>query len=295
MTITYGLITNSVIEHTMKYAMHEAITKIQACRSKFYVQTKTNSDGSTEFFTSADTAAQNTYLSILKSCFPTFGIIAEEENISIPCTNKQDDIYWTIDALDGTNAHIDRMSEGIGTMISFVCNNEVKAAYVGDALTGEIYGFGPSSNSVYKIDNSGYTQLLPNSTKRPLYEGKTLLRRPVACHSRKLQQLLTPINKGGLCDQQIILGGSIGTWMAKLWTNEVTCAFLGTSCKPPWDTTPIFSISKMLGYEFFKVNNRNKLVNIKITCTKNPYQAPEMIVIHKSNVPELIDRYSKLK
>jgi fructose-1,6-bisphosphatase/inositol monophosphatase family enzyme len=54
-------------------------------------------------------------------------------------------LLLTVDSLDGTKAYVRKQFHGIGTMVSLVCDCNVIAAYVGDLMTQEIYGFRPAS------------------------------------------------------------------------------------------------------------------------------------------------------
>jgi hypothetical protein len=48
------------------------------------------------------------------------------------------------------------------------------------------------------------------------------------------------------------MGASIGTWAARLWKGEVGALFLPSGNDTPWDSTPVYGISRKLGYEFLR-------------------------------------------
>ena len=136
----------------------------------------------TDVFTTADREAQKIYVRSIKECFPSYGIIAEENSLSE--TQVGEGSYITVDPLDGTKAFIRRQSHGVGTMVAMVEEGQVVSAYVGDVNTQEIYGFRPGSTNVHRItefetaDRLGYV-------KKPLRDQNILLRDPPDVHSKK--------------------------------------------------------------------------------------------------------------
>jgi len=199
-----------------------------------------------DVLTSADTKAQAVYLKSLAECFPDYGVIAEEGSPPIkPGTTR----FFTVDPLDGTKAFVRRQSHGIATMIALVENGEVISAYVGDINTQEIYGFRPGSHSVHRITGYETTERL-EWTKRPINERYILLRDPPESYSASSRQLL-PRFKSYEAE-----GGSIGTWLARLWKGEVGAALLPAGTDTPWDTAPIVGISKALGYQLYRPSSK---------------------------------------
>ena len=122
-----------------------------------------------DFFTNADTEAQEMYVRLLQECFPDFGIIVEEDDLVIEGKHGLD-AYFTIDPIDGTKAYIRRQSHGIGSMIAMVVNGKIVSAYIGDMNTGEIFGYRPGSDNVWRLDiaSSYREKLLPTPTDRPI-------------------------------------------------------------------------------------------------------------------------------
>ena len=112
--------------------------------------------------TDADHDAHAIYLKLLRECFPGIAIIAEEEEAE----GGEPETYFTVDPLDGTKAFVRRQSHGIGTMISLVDRGQVIAAYVGDVMTQEVFGFRPGSPHVHRIsefDRGERLRSIPNS------------------------------------------------------------------------------------------------------------------------------------
>lgn len=233
----------------MKELVRRALVAIQDERYVFEVTNKDGYGGKTmaDVFTTADTKAQAIYLKSLREIFPRYGIIAEEKSLVIKA-KKGVDYYFTIDALDGTRAFIRRQSHGVGTMIALVrkSTQEIVAVYIGDVNTGEIYGYRPDSMTIHRISKYSQSEhLTPGDWSKK--EGKSiiLLRDPLNKHSKRLRGALKRF------DEYQIDGGSIGTWMARLWKREVAAVAIGKSGhETPWDTTPIYGITAKLDYVF---------------------------------------------
>ena len=109
---TYGPINGHLIGLAMKEAVRRAIRVIEAQRFVAEVTAKDNEfqPDKADFVTSADKAAQAVYVKLLRESFPDFGIVAEEDHLSV---NPKAEIYFTVDPLDGTRAFIRRQSHGI--------------------------------------------------------------------------------------------------------------------------------------------------------------------------------------
>ena len=129
----------------MKEMVRRAIKAIREQRFVFDAQQKKSlGSSSDDLVTTADQQAQEIYLRVIRRCFPGFGIIAEEDGLRVPCTLPDRRLYFTVDPLDGTKAFARRQSAGVGTMVALVEEGRVLAAYVGDVMTQEIYGFRPN-------------------------------------------------------------------------------------------------------------------------------------------------------
>jgi hypothetical protein len=77
-------------------------------------------------------------------------------------------------------------------------------------------------------------------------ESYILLRDPEHTHSEASPHLIRQFKS------YEVDGGSIGTWLARLWKGEVGAALIPLSFETPWDSSPIISISRTLGYGFFR-------------------------------------------
>lgn len=286
MSRTYGQINGHLIGLAMKEAVRRAIRVIEAQRFVAEVQGKVTdyNPDKADFVTSADKAAQEVYVRLLRESFPDFGIVAEEDHLSV---NPESEIYFTVDPLDGTRAFIRQQSHGVGTMISLVCNGEIIAAYVGDVLTGEIYGYRPDSDNVHRVTAYGRAVPLAIDSDRALREQYVLLRDEPGAHSDKTARLIH--SRFRLFKSFEITGGSIGISMARLWKGEVGAAILRPGPNTPWDLLPILGISQKLGFVFMGLDPRDgNLFPDPFAVTKEIQRVGyETLVVHESRVPEL--------
>jgi fructose-1,6-bisphosphatase/inositol monophosphatase family enzyme len=275
----------------MKAIVQRAIDTIRAQRLIFEATDKTGYDGNMDdVVTSADRAAQEVYVRRLKECFPGFGIIAEEAELSIPCSLTSIDAYFTVDPLDGTKAFKRKQSDGIGTMLSLVVNGDIVAAYVGDITTGEIYGYRPGSNKVHRIAEFGIETLVINPDKK-LIDQYLLLRKRPEEYCERIRSILAKPEEGGFFKDIEIAGGSIGISMARLWKGEIGGHVLKQNFVTPWDETPIVGISKKLGFVFLEISDdgfRTLNMHPKRTVEKRNSQ---ILVIHESRYPEFVSSF----
>lgn len=273
----------------MKEAVRRAIMEIRRQRFIFEATTKAGHDGElNDMVTTADKAAQKIYVKMLTECFPRYGIVAEEEDLAVACTLPGEiKMFFTVDPLDGTKAFARKQSHGIGTMISLVCMNEVVAAYVGDAVSQEIFGFRPGSTKVHRISEFEYHEILAIKPKFRLAQQYVLMLTGRRKRSFVIRELVAPQEDGGLFRGAEIAGGSIGTNMARLWKGEVGAVVLNPGHNTPWDFCPIVGISKQLGFVFLRAEER-KLVQFEPEiCTQVRKSEHDVLVVHQTRLAEL--------
>ena len=282
-----GAINGPAVGIIMKEMVRRAITTIRNERRVFEVSMKKGNTGSMDdVFTTADKKAQMIYLRSITECFTTAGIIAEEDSLTIPCM-RGCTAYFTVDPLDGTKAFIRRQSHGVGSMVALVQDGQVISAWIGDVNTQEIYGFRPGSDKVHRISDFDTSEHLTAGDKLPLKEQYVMLRDPESKYGALSRRL---IQRG--FKNQIIDGGSIGTWLARLWKREVAAAIMLPGWDTPWDTTPIVGISLKLGYRFFKpVHDASKGEHWQlfspILPTEKLKHDHDILVIHENDVGDL--------
>jgi len=276
----------------MKEAVRRAIVALRGHRFSFEAMAKMrpSEDGRPDFVTSADRAAQHVFVTLLREWFPGFGIVAEEENLRVPCTIPGRDLWFTVDPLDGTKAFMRRQSHGIGTMTALIDGDEVIAACVGDVMTSEVYTARPDHPPVHRVSEFGIAERLEINTTRPLSDQYILRdRRRTPLDSRIVD--LTEADDALFAGMEVATG-SLGISMARLWKGEVGGAVFGPfAVASPWDIYPVIGISQRLGFEFFAFGPEPHAMPTPWTpaISRDGIALPEhILVIHKARVPELM-------
>ena len=291
---TRSYLDSGLIGGTMRECVSRAIPLIRGMRTTAAVHRKAHPTGKTDYVTEADIAAQQEYARVLQTVFPTFGIVAEEEGLAVPCTNEEYDIWFTIDPLDGTKAYVRGQSHGIGTMISLVCDGEIIAAYVGDVMTGEIYGYAPDTHGVQRIDDA-YFETLSIDPDRPLLKQYVVLRdHPMQAHSAFVRAMagFTPGEPMRFRDVNIE-SGSIGIHMARLWKGEVGAMVLKAGRHTPWDLAPVLGISRKMGFRFIPLLSADEpggwgFGQDEFAPSKaEQYTPTETLIVHESRLDEI--------
>lgn len=273
----------------MKEVIRRLILIIQNNRFKFEIEEKMGYEGKrNDVRTTGDEKANLAAIKKLQKSLPFFGLISEETGTTFD-ENDCPMSYFTIDPLDGTRAYLRRQSDGFGPMIALVQNGEVIAAYVGDAMSEEIYGYHPESGSVHRISDFNQGESLRDAHQKSLTGNYIILRDNPYDLSRTAQKMFGLRKRNRLFGGININGGSIGLSMAKLWKGEFCAAILSTRVLTPWDMTPIIGICKKLGYIFLEIIDSEhtfRELNIdppqRVTKLKK-----EILVIHESNLEEL--------
>ena len=243
----YGPLTAPAVGIVLKELVRRAIALIRSHRIGFEVFDKAGHDGRPDLFTSADLAAQHSYLRMLRECFPGYGIVAEEDGLRVPCTLDGVEAYFTVDPLDGTRAFARGQSFGVATQVALVVDGQVIAAYIGDVCTHEIYGYRPESPKVHRISEyETATDLNQVDRARPLNQQTALLREPPEDHHPLIAALVQPVARHGTTRGYEITSGSIGISMSRLWKGEVGMHVLTAGMDTPWDNTPIIGMAERL-------------------------------------------------
>ena len=290
-SISYGLRNGHNIGIIMKEMVRRAIILIRNERFVFEAKGKEGYSGKwDDVVSSADEAAQAMYVHLIEENFPGYGVIAEENKLKILPSYADDDIYFIVDPLCGTKAFVRRQSHGIGTMIALVMKSEVVAAYVGDIMTQEIFGFRPGSQKVWRISEYERYERLLIDRGRPLMEQYAVLTKSPYRQLHLIQSLIRPVVNGGLFKSFTMADGSIGITAARLWKGEAGGLILSPRDDMPWDMTPVIGIFKKMGFVFVAVNNEfdvNVLSDMKI-LKEAVSRDSTLLIIHKSRLNEFI-------
>ncbi|ODT57149.1 hypothetical protein ABS71_20550 [bacterium SCN 62-11] len=278
---TFGNLTAPLVGVAMKEMVRRAINEIRRQRFIFEAQAKLGYGGEcNDLVTSADRQAQRIYLKMLRECFPDFGVIAEEDELRVECCGSRQ-LYFTLDPLDGTKAFGRRQSTGVGTMISLVEDGKVLAAYVGDVMTQEIYGYRPESDRVHRISEYEVGEAITVS-QRPLIQG-VLLSRDAPW---KFQWEVDRFASDHFKDIDIE-GGSIGISFARLWKQEVAALLMGAAWETPWDSSPVIGICRQLGFVFLEVK-QGKFRQVELAPPLQVVRREsDLLVVHQQHLEEL--------
>ncbi len=277
--MTYGPLLAPAIGVVMEDLVRRAILTIRARRFSFKVETKQGLNGKEEAVTDVDRSVQELYVRFLSACFPEYGIRGEEDALRKPCRVQGQNLCFTVDPLDGTKAFTRHQSHGVGTMIALVRDLQIIAAYVGDVVTGEIFGYGPESDQTRWITDFAHESPLAPRLDLPLVDQHVLLRGPLADHSEPMQELLVPKR---IFKSHQIDSGSIGLMFSRLWKGEVGGLALKRNYETPWDTTPVLGISQRLGFLFYEITGTGPQP-VKFEIPHETYwREHELLVVHRS-------------
>lgn len=279
--------------HLVGYVIKEMVRRvgkvIRSHRFNFEAQDKVGYDGKMgDVVTSADKAAQVIYERMIREGFPTAGIIAEESELRVECTDKSlGDLYFTVDPLDGTKAFVRKESQGVATMIALVQGNDVISVCIGNVLTNEMFYYRPGGSNVHRIGESELAESISPKIGEPLNKQVVLLRDAPDMHSTFIEQLAKRPRDGGLCMKFKMADGSIGLSMSRLWTGEVGLCVQGEVTTTPWDTTPIIGMNKRLG--IVQLQQDDLYFSPKpYKLEKELFKQPETIYLHESNLEEFM-------
>jgi len=284
----FNLFAMGLIMHDL---VRRAIIHIRRGRFNFEVYQKIGADGSADVVTNVDKSVQQIYTDTLREMFPEYGIIAEENDFCIEPTNPHN-LYFSIDGIDGTKAFIRRQSHGIGSMISLSAGEDVIAAYIGDVMTQEIYGFHNVSPQVYRYSQDGDPEYLVINRAHSLNHKILLLGDPPDECSVLVQMMGKRYRHGGLFRQLEVGSGSIGISMARLWKGEVGGIVLGPCHDTPWDFNPMLGISQKMEFVFLRILRDDSILQVDMhSLSKITNRPHELLVVHKSRIEELMHWY----
>lgn len=287
--VFYGPLTESAVGIILKEAMRRAIRTIRLQMFSFEAREKeTAYKTSPDFVTTADEAAQDVFERAIVECLPGYGIVGEE-GLWRACTLEGTDRYVTIDPADGTGALVRRQSTGIGSMLALVVDGVVVAAYVGDVMTEEIFGFRPGSTTVHRISQYDTNEPISIDPARTLSEQVVLLVRRPSAYSALTRRMSGCEDDKALFRDLEITRGSIGIAMARLWKGEVGAVVMSPYPLTPWDFTPLLGISEKLGCCFLAGDpETGRFGPIELgPSDQTQHLNRELLVIHRSRLAEL--------
>lgn len=273
----YGL-NEHILGIILKEMGTRALRVVTQQLSCFTQEVKHNEHKATDLVTSADHAAQEQIVRIIRECLPFAGIIAEEHGLRVEPTGGIS--FWvTIDPVDGTKALGRKQSDGIGILIGFVLDGVIIASLVVDIMTGEFYYYRPNSNTVHRLHHARHEKM----TFIPTEKKRVLLFDDPRIYSSLVQSATEPDN--GFFSSVDVSNGSIGTNMAKLWKGEVSAVITKAVFTNSWDYVPVVGICQKLGFIFKEITSEG----LKPTLYDDPIDfaskhVGEIICIHKSDL-----------
>lgn len=255
----------------------------------FSYQTKDNPNKLDDQVTSADYAAQKAIVDMITKCFPDAWIIAEENNLKKPCTHPTQQLFFTLDPLDGTRAYVRMQSDGIWSMIWVVLDNEIIGAAIADVMTKEIYLLNPSTWRVERHHPRRFLELE--------YESRKHFRIATMEDPRMYVEAIARISHPSTWyfDSISVTNGSIGTNVARVRKNEAS-AFMFRSWAPmPRDWVPVVWISLAMWFVFLSYDKDTNawIKTEKLWSVYGGEILTETLMIHKSEVDEFIEWYNK--
>jgi fructose-1,6-bisphosphatase/inositol monophosphatase family enzyme len=279
-----GIILKELVRRAMVIARRQILS--------FEVSGKMGYGGEMDdFFTSADSQAQESYVRSLQECFPGIGIIGEEDSLVV-FVEKGWNAYFTIDPIDGTKAYIRRQSHGVGSMIALIIDGVIEAAFIGDINSREIFGYRPGSSNVWRITDLEAYEKLDSNPPETIISGLSIL-------LREREQKYSEVSRRTIDGFKTVLvdGGSIGTWAARLWKREVGALLLYPSWETPWDSSPVIGISKKLGYVFLRpFGFKNGWMTYEPEISREKFwRAHETLIIHKNHLEAFHEHCADLK
>ena len=291
-SVPSATLTGDAIGIIMKEMVSRAIRIIHTHQFAHEIKAKPDrASGSPDFVTNVDIAAQSMYARLTAESFPHFGLVAEEDGLRRYGKEGFENTFFTVDPLDGTKAFIRREPTGVGTMISLTHNGEIIAAYVGDVMAEEIYGFRPGSKKTHRINRYGTAALLEPQTKKPLREQYIALRSRAGASSglgKKLAQ------EGALCKESTVLTGSIGMTFTRLWGGSVGAVLLPQTGHTPWDFNPVLGITKHMGFGVYSVSDETGVTPMELGPLTEDRDLPDLLFVHPSFEAQIMEVAQKL-
>lgn len=239
--------------------IERAIAEIRMRWYSYVKHKKPGPDGRLETYTSADVEVQEVIVTLLRSRFPGYGIIAEEEDLRIACELPGVNAYFTVDSIDGTVAFQRNQAFGVGTQLALVIDGDVAAAVIGDANSGDIYSYSRKTPGVFRRGHGRIVNLLTakdvqQRRAKPLSEQVLQLwKSPEHIESPFWRQLIKPHKFGGPFLDYHIIPGSIALRVMRVLTREIGATLLYLRTNTPWDSAPIIGMTQQLDIAWLRL------------------------------------------
>lgn len=207
--------------------------------------------------TPADLPAQRVYTEAFARECPDIGVIAEEKDPERPpVTIGMKKAVWVVDGLDGSGNFSAGASFGYGTQCALLLpDGHVPIAFVGDAVTGDIFGYYGNSGVFWVDGRSGARKAISSVCREKRLNEHVGWYRPTLPQFHPLSQRL--LQSGNVGEIRERLGG-IGTTMAELLTDRTGVFALRPHHEQPWDAIPAYALSRAAGMVFMTPSKTGK-------------------------------------
>ena len=270
----------------MRYAMQ----LVRSQRFSFTYHAKgIRRDGKTDWQTSADSVVQTVMIRQITQAFPGFGILAEEDDVCIPCTIPDVSLVFTVDPVDGTWNFKNKDSVGIGSQISLCMNGRVIIVVVVNVLTEEFYLWHHDEKHPQRMDYLHAEPLVINP-ELPLSEQNVYMRFPTGWP--KYHPIFNRLGMygNGLFKGIEVGGGSIGVTMSRLWQGSIGAYIAAPPKLTPWDHNPLVGMHHALNFCAFRADHAtNGLIEYDFQPVFETLDEDMSgtLIIHTSRIPEL--------
>jgi fructose-1,6-bisphosphatase/inositol monophosphatase family enzyme len=237
--------------------------------------------------TSADFDSQAAIVDIIQTSMPEAGILCEENDFNIPTKNG---FTFVVDPIDGTEEFV-RQGNEVSIMIACVYEGRVIATAIHNPYTNERYFLLAHENKCYRtrkpfeaIKNHGGQLLEYKRHPRNL----PLLSYDDARSDKFEAQGYLSTPKIGFFFPHFVVGGSYGTNMMKLASNQV-CAVITSAYKvKPWDALPVFGILENLGYRSYQLQDNGTWKHQRLRMDLEPYNEGLLLITMPGIYEEMI-------
>ena len=259
-------------------------------RGKFTVRHEANPyvKERTSITTSADIRAQRAYTEGFALHTPSIKVIAEEKDpLRKQVSTRKNEAVWVVDGIDGTRNFVANASFGYGTQCALLCSNgTVPIAFVGDGVSGDIFGYYGSSG-VFRVKENGQRLQIDTASHRKSLLQLGGVRRPSINQYHALSQKLLRSNKCG--NVRELLGG-IGTTMAWLLTDEIGLFALRPHHERPWDAIPAYALCEKAGMVFMTpTKDGESFEPWRVKHTQETWMRTfDLFVLHEKRVDEFL-------
>jgi fructose-1,6-bisphosphatase/inositol monophosphatase family enzyme len=237
--------------------------------------------------TPADLPAQRVYTEAFARVCPDIGVLAEEKDPDRPPMSiSKKEAVWVVDGLDGSGNFSVGASFGYGTQSALLLSDgHVPIAFVGDAVTGDIFGYYGNSGVFWVNGKNGVRTPISSVLRKKQLNEHVGWHRPTLSQFHPLSQRLLQSGNVGEIHERL---GGIGTTMAELLTDKTGIFALRPHHEQPWDAIPAYALSRAAGMVFMTPAKTGRLftpwsIEHRRDIWKRDF---DVLVFHKSRLAQ---------